>query len=80
VLVVLAAGATRAAEGAGRYKMPETFQRQAAKRIAEYAPRVRERVATEDPALNAMIERIYAECVIGKLFDPMLPELPYLYY
>jgi glycogen debranching enzyme len=60
--------------------MPVEFQRQAEKRVAEYEPRLPQRVTTEDPALNALVERIYRECVYGKLFDPMPPELPYRWF
>jgi hypothetical protein len=63
-----------------RFAMPPAFQRQSERRIAEYLPRLRELVRTEDPALNALVERMYAQCVTGKLFDPMPPELPYRWF
>ncbi len=61
----------------GVTSMPEEFRRQAQRRVAEYLPRLRALVRTEDPALNALVEGIYAECVTGKLFDPLPPELPH---
>ncbi len=63
-----------------RFAMPPEFQRQSERRIAEYLPRLRARVRTEDPALDALVERLYAQCVTGKLFDPMPPELPYRWF
>jgi hypothetical protein len=60
--------------------MPAAFQRQAARRVAEYEPRLRRLVRTEDERVNALVEKIYRECVYGKLFDPMLPELPYRWF
>jgi glycogen debranching enzyme len=60
--------------------MPAEFQEQAEKRIAEYEPRLRRLVRTEDPALNRLVEQIYRECVYGKLFEPMPPELPYRWF
>lgn len=60
--------------------MPPEFQRQAEARVAEYEPRLRRLVRTEDPKLNALVEKIYRECVYGKLFDPMAPELPYRWF
>lgn len=33
-------------------------------------------VQTEDPALNALAERIYRGCVFGKLYEPRPPALP----
>lgn len=61
----------------GVTSMPEELRRQAERRVAEYLPRLRALVRTEDPALNALVEGVYAECVTGKLFDPMPPELPH---
>jgi hypothetical protein len=75
--LVLAAAVAQAPD---RYAMPEAFQRQSERRIAEYLPRLRALVRTEDPALNALVERVYAQCVTGKLFDPMPPELPYRWF
>jgi hypothetical protein len=60
--------------------MPVEFQRQAEKRVAEYAPRLPQLVRTEDEGLNALVEKIYRECVYGKLFEPMPPELPYRWF
>jgi hypothetical protein len=60
--------------------MPEEYRRQAERRVAEYLPRLRALVRTEDPALNAFVERVFAECVTGKLFDPLPPELPYRWF
>jgi hypothetical protein len=71
------AAAAQAQATQDRHAMPEAFRSQSERRVAEYLPRLRERVRTEDPALNALVERIYAQCVTGKLFDPMPPELPY---
>jgi glycogen debranching enzyme len=60
--------------------MPIEFQRQAERRIAEYEPRLRRLVRTEDEKVNALVEKIYRECVYGKLFEPMPPELPYRWF
>ena len=60
--------------------MPIEFQGQAEKRIAEYEPRLRRLVRTEDEKVNALVEQIYRECVYGKLFEPMPPELPYRWF
>jgi Mannosylglycerate hydrolase MGH1-like glycoside hydrolase domain len=75
-----APAAQEAAPAQDRFAMPAAFQRQSERRIAEYLPRLRTLVRTEDPALNALVERIYAQCVTGKLFDPMPPELPYRWF
>lgn len=64
----------------GRYEMPEAFRHQSERRVNEYLPRLRALVRTEDPALDALVERIYAQCVTGKLFDPMPPELPHRWF
>jgi len=60
--------------------MPAEFQRQAERRIAEYAPRLGRLVGTEDARVNALVEKIYRQCVYGKLFEPMPPELPYRWF
>jgi hypothetical protein len=76
----LAAPAAATAAAGDPYAMPAEFQRQSERRIAEYLPRLRDRIRTEDPALNALVERLYAQCVTGKLFDPMPPELPHRWF
>lgn len=75
-----AAAQAAAPADAARYEMPEAFRRQSERRVSEYLPRLRALVRTEDPALDAFVERVYAQCVTGKLFDPMPPELPHRWF
>jgi putative isomerase len=79
VLSVVSAGG-QAPAAPDRFAMPAALQRQSERRIAGYLPRLRELVRTEDPALNALVERVYAQCVTGKLVDPMPPELPHRWF
>lgn len=51
-------------------------EQQARERIAEWMPRLPSRVATDDPAVNGIVEGIYRDCIFGKLFDPIPPALP----
>jgi putative isomerase len=41
---------------------------------------MRRTIQTEDPDLNAVLEKLYAECVCGKLVDPLPPALPYRWF
>jgi hypothetical protein len=80
VSTALLAPAARSPRADEASTMPPGLRQQAARRLAEYGPRLRRLVTTEDPRLDALVEKIYSACVIGKLFDPMPPELPYRWF
>ena len=83
VAAAVGPAARASAQSAGapeRHTMPLRFRQQAERRVAEYGPRLATRVRTEDPGLDALLARIYRDCVVGKLFDPMPPELPHRWF
>ena len=56
------------------------LQEQAKTRQDELMRKLPQQVHTEDAAINAVLENLYRECVVPKLFDPLPPGLPYKWF